>query len=275
LAKGKSYLETDLYNGEYFYQKIMTDGLNAKFTPLKETESGEGYQKISSAINHQGPRCQYGTGCLSDGVVGLWMAQMCGLRGEVVDAAKVRSHLGAVYKYNMKHDLSDFANPQRPNYALGHEGGLLICTWPKGDEQIIPFDYSNEVFTGVEYYVAGFMIANGMVKEGLDIVRTCRDRYDGRVRNPFDEYECGHWYGRALSSYGLLQALTGVRYDAVEKTLYIDSKVGDTFTTFFAAASGFGNIGLKEGKPFVKMTEGRLEIDKVIVSGKIAEDWNK
>ena len=26
----------------------------------------------------------------------------------------------------------------------------------------------------------------GEVEKGLDIVRTCRDRYDGRVRNPFN-----------------------------------------------------------------------------------------
>jgi hypothetical protein len=64
----------------------------------------------------------------------------------------------------------------------------------------------------------------GHVKEGMEILRASRDRYDGKVRNPFNEYECGHWYARALSSYGYLQALTGVRYDAVEKTLYIDSR---------------------------------------------------
>src|SRR3984893_18951986 len=63
-----------------------------------------------------------------------------------------------------------------------------------------------------------------ILKEGLDIVRTSRNRYDGRIRNPFNEYECGHWYARALSSYGYLQAITGARYDAVDKTLYIDSK---------------------------------------------------
>ncbi len=35
----------------------------------------------------------------------------------------------------------------------------------------------------------------GRVPEGLDIVRACRDRYDGRVRNPFDEYELkGIWF---------------------------------------------------------------------------------
>ena len=36
----------------------------------------------------------------------------------------------------------------------------------------------------------------GRVEDGLEIVRACRDRYDGRVRNPFDEYECGHWRGQ-------------------------------------------------------------------------------
>jgi hypothetical protein len=59
----------------------------------------------------------------------------------------------------------------------------------------------------------------GEVEKGLDIVRTCRDRYDGCIRDPFDEDECGHWYARASSSYGLLQGLTGVRYDAINQTL--------------------------------------------------------
>jgi len=31
------------------------------------------------------------------------------------------------------------------------------------------------------------------------------------------KYEGGHWYARAMSSYALIQALTGIRYDAVEK----------------------------------------------------------
>ena len=41
----------------------------------------------------------------------------------------------------------------------------------------------------------------------MDIVRECRERYDGRVRNPFNEIECGHWYARAMASYGMLQGL--------------------------------------------------------------------
>lgn len=110
----------------------------------------------------------------------------------------------------------------------------------------LPFVYSNEVWTGIEYQVASHLMLQGEVEKGLEIVRACRQRYDGSVRNPFNEYECGHWYGRALSSYGLLQGLTGVRYDAVDKTLYINSKIGD-FISFISTESGFGNIELRSG----------------------------
>jgi hypothetical protein len=69
-----------------------------------------------------------------------------------------------------------------------------------------------------------------------------------------------------MSSYSLLEGLTGVRFDAVERGLYIDSRIGD-FTSFLSAETGFGNVGLKDGKPFVKMVHGNLDIKKVLVSG--------
>ena len=150
---------------------------------------------------------------------------------------------------------------------MGHEGGLLLCTWPKGGKLDLPFVYSDEVWTGIEYQVASHLMLMGNVKEGLEIVRTCRDRYDGRVRNPFNEYECGSWYARAMSSYGLLQGLTGLRYDAVDKVLSIDSKIGD-FTSFFSTATGFGTVGLKNGNPFMHIDYGDVVVKKVMVAGK-------
>jgi len=266
LVKGKRFLETELFNGEYFYQKIQTEGLNAEFHPLNTSQNGPGYSHIVKMLNTQGPKYQYGTGCLSDGVLGFWIVHMAGL-SEIIDAEKVKSHLRAVHKYNLKHDLSDHANPQRPAFAVGKDGGLLLCTWPRGGQLSIPFVYSDEVWTGIEYQVASHLMLEGIVQEGLEIVRVCRDRYDGRIRNPFDEYECGHWYARALSSYGLLQGLTGLRYDAVNKTLYIDSKIGNSFRCFFSAESGFGTVGLKNGKPFVEMKSGELDVKEVLVSG--------
>ena len=125
--------------------------------------------------------------------------------------------------------------------------------------------------TGIEYQVASHLMLEGMIEEGLEIVRVCRDRYDGAVCNPFNEHECGHWYARALSSYGLLQGLTGVRYDAVEKTLVIDSRVGDNFRSFLSTASGFGTVGLENGKPLIDMKVGQLDVEHVFVSGKEVE----
>ena len=267
LAKGKQFMENDLYNGDYFTQKIKWTGLRAA-DPVEASKKSfaGGYSKEALEIlQKEGPKYQYGTGCLSDGILGMWMATVCGLN-EPIENSKVKSHLTAVHKYNLKADLTDHDNPQRPTYAAGKEGGLLLCTWPKGGKLSLPFVYSNEVWTGIEYQVASHLMFKGEVQKGLDIVRECRERYDGMVRNPFNEYECGHWYARAMSSYALIEGLTGVRYDAVDHTLFIDSKVGD-FTSFLSTETGFGNVGLKDGKPFVNMVFGSLDVKKLVVSG--------
>ncbi len=282
LDKGSKYLESQLYNGEYFFQEVKTTGLDATFRPLEGNGSGIGYAELSAKINKQGPKYQYGTGCLSDGVLGFWIANMCGLDGNLVDQKKIQSHLKSVYKYNLKQDLSDHANVQRPTYALKNDAGLLICTWPNGNKPIIPFVYSDEVWTGIEYQVASHLMMEGEVEKGLDIVKAVRNRYDGSVRNPFNEYECGHWYARALSSYGMLQGLTGIKYDAVDKSMDIDSKVGD-LKSFFSTQSGWGNIEYNDNKIVINVAYGYLdlkelnftsqkslsEINKVVVGSKV------
>ena len=130
---------------------------------------------------------------------------------------------------------------------------------------MIPFVYSDEVWTGIEYQVASHLMMFGCVDEGLDIVRTLRKRHDGVRRNPFNEYECGHWYARALASYGLLQGLTGVRYDAVTKTLYVDSKIGD-FRSFLSTNSGFGTVVFKDGKATIDVKSGTIPVEQVRIA---------
>ena len=262
LQKGRRAAEKDLFNGEYFIQRIEWKKLHAK-SPLEvKNSSGKYPPEGQKLLEKEGPKYQYGKGCLSDGVLGCWIALVCGA-GQVLDQGKVASHLKAVHRYNLKRDLSDFANPQRPSYACGAEGGLLLCTWPKGGELSLPFVYSNEVWTGIEYQVASHLMMMGLVEEGLEIVRTCRSRYDGRVRNPFDEYECGHWYARAMSSYGLLQGLTGARYDAVEKTLYLQPSLPGDFRSFLSTATGYGTVGVKDGKPFWEVKEGKIDVQHI------------
>ena len=182
---------------------------------------------------------------------------MCGV-DQVLDPRKVESHLLAVYRYNFKSDLTDNANARRPYFACGKESGLLLCTWPRGGRPVLAMIYADEVWTGVEYEVASHLIALGRTEEGLEIVRACRRRYDGLVRNPFDEIEAGHWYARAMSSYALLQAFSGARFDAVERILYLRPAIKGDFRCFLSTATGFGTVGVKNGKPLVEVVSGYI-----------------
>jgi len=72
----------------------------------------------------------------------------------------------------------------------------------------------------------------------------------------FDEVEAGHWYARAMSSYALLQAFSGARFDAVDKVLYLKPVVKGDFRCFLSTATGFGTVGVKNGQPFIEIVAG-------------------
>ena len=269
LAHGRQFLEDELYNGSYFHQKVQWQNLEAGIPDQEGTLSQSQYSSPESRelLEREGPKYQYGEGCLSDGLLGAWLAEVCGV-GEILDGTKVQNHLRSVWRHNRRESLRYHANPQRPSYALGSEGGLLLCSWPKGDKLTLPFPYSDEVWTGIEYAVASHMMLCGFIEEGLQIVRTCRDRYRGDVRNPFDEYECGHWYARALSSYALIQGLSGIRYDAVDKTLYVRPSIKGDFRSFLCTATGYGTTGIRNGKPFLEVKSGTVDAQKIVCEPK-------
>jgi uncharacterized protein (DUF608 family) len=170
LEKGKNQMETELYNGEYFIQQVKWEGLSAPNpAELAKRSLGISYSpEAMEILKSEGPKYQYGNGCLSDGVLGVWIAGMCGLESPL-DDGKVQSHLLAVYQNNLKTDLSEHVNPQRAGYAYGNEGGLILCSWPEGGQPTLPFVYSNEVWTGIEYQVASHLMLTGHVNEGLEI----------------------------------------------------------------------------------------------------------
>jgi len=263
LDNGIRYMEDNLYNGEYFIQKTTWKGLR---TPPPdehlETNWNINYSKEAfDILKKEGPKYQYGNGCLADGIIGAWFNAVCGLP-EFLDRDKVHSHLNSIHQYNFRTDLRDHVNPQRPGFGTGEDGGLLLCTWPASDQPSLPFVYSNEVWTGIEYQVASHLMMHGEVEKGLEIVQEVRKRYDGTFRNPFNEYECGHWYARALSSYALLQGLTGLFYDAIDKTLYINSQLGNNFQCFISTETGYGLAGLRNGEPFLEVVEGHIEVER-------------
>ena len=134
---GAARADAVLYNGEYYRQR--TDDVDAH-------------------------RYQYGEGCLSDQLLGQTYAHLNGL-GHLLPPDHVRSAVGAIFDHNFRRDFSGYHSVQR-TYALNDDQGLVLCTWPRGGRPRIPFVYSDEVWSGIEYQVATNLIYDGLGRAG-------------------------------------------------------------------------------------------------------------
>ncbi len=227
--KGSAAQDELLFNGEYFVQKYDPETAGAM---------------------------QFGNGCLSDQMLGQWLAGICDL-GYLLEPQHVRDALRSVFRCNWRPTLEEHVSFARI-YALDGEAGLLMMSWPRGGRPEVPTLYSDEVWTGIEYQVASHLITEGMVEEGLAIVKGARDRHDGRRRNPWDEPECGSHYARAMSSWGLILALSGYFCDASRGLLRFAPRVNATdFRTFWSNDAGWGTYSQRVGG---EGAEIRLEV---------------
>jgi hypothetical protein len=143
------------------------------------------------------------------------------------------------------------AHPKgRPYYTDG-EGGLLMTANALSQEN--PYRhlsnfayYVNETMHGFEYQAAAHMIAEGMVQEGLAIIKNIDDRYDGNKRNPFNEVECGDHYARSMASYGAFIAICGFEYDGPAGHIGFAPKLTpENFKAAFTGAEGWGSFSQK------------------------------
>jgi non-lysosomal glucosylceramidase len=232
--KGVRNLEA-LWNGEFYIQQIPPAG---NIRPLANYAKEDWY---AQAVQDGQIKYQFGEGCLSDQLLGEWFATVVGL-DVGWSSERARKALRSIYRYNFKNNFYQHPNTQRI-YALNDEKGLLLCSWPKGGRPSLPFVYSDEVWTGIEYQVAAHLIYEGLLDEGLSIVKGICDRYDGARRNPWNQVECGSHYARALASWSVLLALAGYRYSAKERSLSFMPTVNSRdFQCFFAAGSGWGTF---------------------------------
>lgn len=243
-AAGRKWTEHNLFNGEYFVQKTIAGDT----TPF-----------------------QYGDGCLSDQVFGQNWARTLGLP-PVYDEDMIRQALRSVYRFNWAPAVGMYNAEFPPErvFARDREAGLFVCTWPKGGRIIggrEPVRYRDEVWTGIEYQVAAGMIWEGMIDEGLIMVKAVDERYDGGLHNPWNEVECGDHYARSLASWGVLLALSGFGYDGPTGAMGMAPRIApDDFASFFSAAEGWGRIEQKRGKRSqtnrVEVRWGRLRLSE-------------
>jgi len=234
--RGRESLDRELWNGEYYIQRYDA-------TKYKEM--------------------QYGDGCLSDQVFGQWWAHILDL-GYILPEDHVKKALTSVDRYNFREGFAGFRQQPRI-FVSDRDQGLLVCTWPKGGRPDRPMNYCDEVWSGIEYQVAAHMIYEGMVEEGLKIAKAARDRYDGSNRNPWNEVECGDHYARTMSSWSLLEAVAGYKYNAAKRSLGFSPKLRtQDFKAFFITAEGWGTFTnrsvLTKQSVMITLAYGRLEL---------------
>jgi non-lysosomal glucosylceramidase len=101
------------------------------------------------------------------------------------------------------------------------------------------------------------------VEEGLAVMKTLDERYDGNKRNPFNEVECGDHYARSMASYGALIAISGFEYDGPERRIgFAPRLTPENFKAPFTAAEGWGSYSQK-------IADGTMRADLAVKYGKV------
>ncbi len=277
---GSQYLSA-LAAGERMAQVMGEEETAARWRALREAGmknqnerlwNGEYYIQIPDPQ----PAHDYNTGCHSDQLLGQWWAHQLGL-GYLYPRERVRQALEAILRHNFREQFAGFQQAPR-RYVLDDEGGLLMCTWPKGGRPDPFIIYADEVWTGIEYATAGQMIYEGMIEEARQIVRTARGRYDGRRRdglnsgpggNPFNELECGKFYARAMSSWGLLIASQGLILEGPAGRIgFQPNWQPENHRSFVTAPEGWGLFLQQRNEERqldrIEVRHGRLKVQELV-----------
>ena len=262
---GSKRLDSILWNGEYYVH------IDSKAKAQQLTDSAWLLEDWPEENNAQNVNRPYGKGCHADQLLGQWWAHVLGL-GYLLPKDRVGITLDSIMKYDWRWD---FANVQQQRvFATAGDKGLLNCTWPHGDRPQNAILYADEVWTGIEYEVAGLMLCEGRITEAYEIVKAIDDRYNGVPRpktfkrNPWNEIECGEHYARAMSSWALLRFAQGFSYRGPEKSIGFDPRIKpENHTSFFTTAKGWGSFRQHRSKAYqvnvIDLKYGELVIQRL------------
>ena len=216
------------------YRKLLYQGMDKLD---EKCWNGEFYEQRVDDVNKY--RYQYGKGCLSDQLLGQFMAFNAQL-GYVMPEEHVKKAVSSIFKYNFVERAKENIHAERA-YILNEEKGLTPCTWPNGERPIFPFVYYGEVWTGIEYEVAALLARTDQIEESLTIVKAIRDRHDGFKRNPFSENESGYYYARAMASWAVYEALLGYECDSRNNKQKFSPKINkNNFRGFWCNGKSWG-----------------------------------
>lgn len=249
---GYKYTDSELFNGKYYIQKIDLNDLD-----IPRSFNAWDY------INYETGEIKYqiGEGSEIDQMCAQWHANILGL-GRIFDKEKTRTALENMYKINFKPSMRKHTNPWRI-FALNDESGTVICDYPEGTyKPKIPLPYCEEAMHGFEYQFAGLLISEGMIEEGINVVRAVRERYRGYNRNPWNEIECGSNYARSMAAFALIPIFSGFSFDLCSKKIGFSPLVAnDNYKSFWAVDGAYGTVSINGEKVTLSIIEGMLELN--------------
>ena len=247
--KGYNWTKENLFNGRYFFQKI---DIKDKNITDRFSASGTYWNDEAREIKYQ-----IADGSSIDQMLAQWHADIIGL-GDIFDRKQVYTALEEMMKNNYKNCMRGFANPWRV-FSLNDESGTVICDYPDGiNKPKIPIPYCEETMTGFEYSFAGLLCSRNMVKDGVKVASSVRERFNGKKRNPWNEFECGSNYARSMASYALIPILSGFEFDLPNKYIGFKPYLTDKFRSFWSVDGAWGEFMLDNNKAVVSITEGEI-----------------
>ncbi|MCL5279966.1 MAG: GH116 family glycosyl hydrolase [Planctomycetes bacterium] len=253
-------------------EKIFESGLDLTMEHLWD---GEYFVQAVDLQKH--PKNQYEKGCLSDQLFGQGWAHQLAL-GYIYPPEQVKQALRSIWKYNWAPDVGPYneAHPPERWFALPGEPGLFTCTWPKSPYLKEGVRYREEVWTGIEYQVAGHMVWENMVAEALAICHGVQQRYSPAKHNPFNEIECGDHYARGMASWGVYTALAGFEYHGPKGHLGFAPRITpENFRAAFTAAEGWGSFAQTRAadaqREQIDLRWGRLRLKSLALA--VPQGW--
>ncbi|MBR5506620.1 MAG: hypothetical protein IKV88_01065 [Clostridia bacterium] len=268
--KGKKWTEENLFNSKYFIHKI---DINDKSLIDKYGADDDYWNVETEEINYQ-----IGEGSSIDQVLAQWHADILGA-GKIFDDNQLSVTLENMMKNNFKESMRYFTNPWRI-YSMYDEAGSVICDYPEGAEKPkIPIPYCEETMTGFEYSFAGLLCSRGKIEDGIKVVKAIRDRFDGKKRNPWNEFECGSNYARSMASYALVPILSGFEYDMPQGHIGFNPYKKGDFNCIWSVGESWGNFEICHNKAILDVFENKIKlksfgikfadiVSKVTVDGK-------
>lgn len=252
--KGRKWTKENLFGGEYFIHKVdITD----KSITDKFGASDDYWNSETGEIKYQ-----IAEGSSVDQLLAQWHADILGL-GEIFDKEQTSAALSSMMKNNFKPSMRYIENPWRL-FSVNDEAGTVICDYPESVEKPkIPIPYYEETMTGFEYSFAGILCSQGKTDDGLKIVKSIRDRFDGAKRNPWNEFECGSNYARSMASYALIPILSGFEFDMPRHHIGFSPYKTHNFKTIWSLEKAWGSFETNGEKAIIKIFEGELALESV------------